>query len=291
MLYNFIVIKSGFLFIDKEDDFTSSDVDRYLRKNLQGYKAGHLGTLDPFATGLLIVGINDGCKFLPLLDDSYKTYIAKLKLGEKTDTADNRGTILERRDVRSYSKEEINAVLKSFLGKNKQMTPMYSARHKDGIKLYQLARKGITVSRDLIDIDIKEIELSSYEDDIITFKASVSKGTYIRTLGEDIASRLDTIGHLISLRRMSIGKYDVSIAKRVREVKEEDIIPITSLLKDIREYQIEDYKLIKAENGNALHFDVREDQLLVMKNDRLIALYKRDHLDVFKAIIHTRRCL
>lgn len=222
----------GLLLIDKEEGVTSRDVDNEIKKKFHVKSVGHLGTLDPFATGLLVIGLGEGTKMFSYLNDDRKTYIATLKLGEKTDTGDKTGKLIERMSFNNLSNEKIIDVLNSFKGIQLQIPPSYSAKHIDGKRAYDLVREGKEVVLKPQKIEIYSIELIESENDIVVFKCDVSKGTYIRTLGEDIAKRLGTVGHLTGLRRVTVGDFDVSKAKKIDEVNENDIIPVYKSIKE-----------------------------------------------------------
>ena len=269
-------MKSGFLIVDKLVNHSSTLTDNIIKRNFKLDKVGHLGTLDPFATGLLIIGINDATKLFPLIDDSDKEYIATLKLGEETDTLDLKGKIIEAKEVRKYQIEEIKEVLSSFLGESKQIPPRYSAKHIDGVRSYLLANENKDIKPKEIDINIYNIELIQYDDKLntITFKCKVSKGTYIRSLGLDIAKKLNTIGHLISLRRTKIGNIDISKAKTVDQINEEDIIKIDEFCKDIKVIGVDDKIAKDVINGKEIDYKYLSDYVFIKHNDEILAIYQ-----------------
>lgn len=168
---------------------------------------GHLGTLDSFASGLLILGVGQGTKLFPFMEDFYKTYVAALKLGQRTDTGELNGEVVETRNVPSDWRGRVDQVLKSFLGEREQVPPRYSAKHVDGKRAYELAREGKCFELNPQRIQIKDIWVESMTDDTLVFGATVSRGTYIRTLGEDIAEELGTFGYLTALRRTGVGLF------------------------------------------------------------------------------------
>lgn len=269
---------SGFIKVDKEVDFTSSDVDRVIKKRLDVKTAGHLGTLDPFATGLLIVAINDACKLTSLFPDGEKEYIATLQLGEETPSLDTETEVNQKEEVRNCSIDEINEVLHSFLGKQKQTPPLYSAKHYKGKKAYYLAREGSKITLPEIDIDIKEISLVSYDDTnkILIFKTTVSKGTYIRVLGKDIAHRLNTIGYLTALRRTKIGDITLEGSVKAKDATIDNLFDITAFHSEIKKIQCDDTLAFRVKNGQTLKLDEIDEYLFMMKENKLLALYKKD---------------
>ena len=280
-------MSDGLLIINKEKNMTSRSVDNLIQRLFHTKKIGHLGTLDPFATGILVVALGKGTKSLPYINDEYKTYVASLKLGDKTDSGDLTGEVILSKDIPTLNEEMINKVLSSFLGESEQIPPMKSAIHYDGKRLYELDRKGIKVEPLSRKVFIKDINLISYKDNIIEFSVNCSKGTYVRTLGEDIANKLNTVGHLISLKRIKVGDIDISKARKIEDIKEEDLINPALLIS----YQKVDVsELIKEDilNGKDIILNSKEDRVLIIEkvNNDLIALavYNRDKEDIYKIV-------
>ena len=269
----------GILLIDKNSDITSRKTCDFISKKFNEKRVGHIGTLDPFATGLLIVMLGKGNKCAQFLDDATKRYEATIKLGEKTDSLDTEGEVILKKDIPNLTKEKIIEVLNSFLGKQKQTPPMTSAVHVNGKKLYEYARKGVEVDRPSRDIEIKEIKLIDFKEDEITFEALVSKGTYIRVLGSDIAERLGTVGHLKALRRIEIASFNVNKAVKMEETKEENVISIFDFLKEVaRVHEVDEELEIKIKNGLRKYLPLSyKDKyvLIVNKNKDVIAMYKQ----------------
>ncbi len=223
MKYDIIFHMDGFIFIDKKADVMSSKVDGDVKHLFNTARVGHVGTLDPFATGLLILGVNKATKGITFFDDFDKEYIATIKIGIETDSMDIDGKEISRKEVPNLSKDKIEEVLNSFLGKSKQLPPMTSAIKINGTALYKLAHKGKEIDRPLRDIEIYEIELLDYKNNEITFGALVSKGTYMRVLGSDIAKKLGTVGHLSSLRRTKVGPFSVTEASKIEDISDESL--------------------------------------------------------------------
>ncbi len=224
---------NGILNIDKPAGITSFDVVRKIRYLTGVKKVGHSGTLDPFATGVLLVFVGrEATKQISEFTGLEKEYYAKIKLSEKTDTADLTGKVIEEKSIPELSISQIESVFQNFIGKIRQIPPMYSAIKKDGIRLYKLARKGKTIEREPRRVEIKELELLEYNKPFLKFSSVVSKGTYIRALAEDIAEKLGTVGHLVELRRMRIGNFRIKDALKLMELNKENIgnliIPITN---------------------------------------------------------------
>ena len=196
--------------IYKPKGWTSFDVVKKVRGILNEKKVGHGGTLDPFAEGVLILGTGADTKQLTAISGTDKEYKAILLLGSKTDTQDTEGTVVDEKEIPQLSNEQIESVLKSFIGEQLQIPPMYSAKKVNGKRLYTLARKNIEVKREPSLINIFDIELIEYNSPYISFKVRCSKGTYIRVLGSDIAEKLGTIGHLTALKRIKVGDYTLN---------------------------------------------------------------------------------
>lgn len=218
---------SGFLLIDKPADWTSHDVVGYIRSRarkatgIKRIRVGHAGTLDPFATGLLIVGIGrEATRRMDEFVGMKKEYIAEIQLGATSDTHDKTGVITPDTDRKQLTKEEIQTVLKTFLGPQEQIPPMHSAKKVGGKKLYELAREGKTVERKPSQIEIYDLALIAFAPDtqVLTVRCQVSKGTYIRTLAYDIGQALGVGAYCEELRRTKIGTYSVDNAIDVETI-------------------------------------------------------------------------
>ena len=193
--------------IDKPTGWSSFDVVKKIKSITKHKKVGHGGTLDPFASGVLIIGTELDTKKLTGITNSDKAYEAQLELGKTTNTLDTEGEIICTKEIPEFDSGKIKSVLNKFLGKQKQKPPMYSAKKYKGVRLYKLARKNITVEREDIEISIHNIELVDFTKNIIRFIVECSKGTYVRVLGKDIANKLKTVGYLTALKRTRVGDY------------------------------------------------------------------------------------
>ena len=210
-------IVSGVLLIDKPQGMTSQQVVskvKYLLKSdvHDSKKAGHTGTLDPMATGLLPICLGEATKFSHYQLDAVKSYQAIIKLGEQTDTGDAEGQIIATSPVPHVTQAMLQSVTEQFLGEIMQVPPMYSALKKDGKKLYELAREGIEVERAARPLTIYELSLTPLSDQQLQLTVTCSKGTYVRVLAEDIAKALGTLGHLTALRRIRTGDFEIANA-------------------------------------------------------------------------------
>lgn len=269
----------GFLFVNKEKNLTSRQVCDLVGKKFHTKKVGHVGTLDPFATGLLIVSINKGTKAGTFFDDSDKRYVATICLGKRTDTLDTEGKVVEEKEVPNLTKEEIKKVLSSFLGKSKQIPPMTSAVHINGQKLYKLAHQGKEIDRPSREVEIFDIKLLSYENNLLKIDVKVSKGTYIRVLGSDIATKLGTCGYLTALERTEIGPFIIEKDSLIENISEKDIHPISEVLGAFSEVKKVDKKEENdIKNGKILTIDMKSgfNKLLIINSlNDAVAMYTR----------------
>ena len=210
---------NGIIIINKPKNCTSHDIVRKVKKILNE-KVGHTGTLDPNATGVLPLLIGKGTEISKYLINHDKIYEAVLKLGEKTETADGEGKIIETAKVQleNITKEKVEKILKSLIGKQQQTPPIYSAIKVNGKKLYEYARKGENVKIEPRTVEIYNIELIKIENQEITYKVHCSKGTYIRTLCEQIAEKLGTIGYMKELKRTQVGEFKIENAVDIEEL-------------------------------------------------------------------------
>lgn len=219
----------GVLIVNKPKGYTSHDIVNIIKKQLHTSKVGHAGTLDPNATGVLPILIGKATKISKYLIEHNKTYIAELKLGEKSTTGDLEGEIIERKVVPNIEIEQVQRILQSFIGKQKQTPPIYSSIKTNGKKAYEYAREGKTVILPPRDIEIMDITFVKFEKDIICFEVKCSKGTYIRVLCEDIAERLGTIGLMNNLIRTRVDKFDIEKSLTIEQIKNNERLPLISI--------------------------------------------------------------
>jgi len=226
----------GLLIVDKPEGMTSLEVVRQIKRRFHVKKAGHIGTLDPFATGVLPVVINEGTKLVPFLEEEPKEYEAIMKLGEETTTDDLTGKVVFRGSWEHVTPDLIYTVFQNFLGRIQQIPPMFSALKVHGKPLYRWARKGIEVERKEREVDIFNIQVEEINLPQVRFKVSCSKGTYIRTLGKDIGKKIGCGAHLLSLRRIRSGPFTLRQAiswERLKAVsKVENLCPWLISLKE-----------------------------------------------------------
>ncbi len=260
----------GILIINKPKGRTSHDIVAKVKK-IVGSKVGHTGTLDPNATGVLPLLIGKGTLCSQYLIEHDKIYEVILKLGIKTDTADSEGNVIEEKPAQESSLDEKNVknVLSSFLGKQEQMPPIYSAIKVNGKKLYEYARKGQTVQIKPRQIEIYKCELNkiNLEEKEIFFTVHCSKGTYIRSLCEDIANKLDTVGFMKELNRVKVGRFDIEQAITVetleknilnKEFINEHFISIEKVFSEKKSITIDESRLNHFLNGVKLFFNLED---------------------------------
>lgn len=255
---------NGIIIIDKPKDFTSFDVVAVMRKICGTKKIGHTGTLDPMVTGVLPILVGNATKAQSLLKDTDKSYIAKFKLGIKTDTQDISGKILETSNF-DVSKEKLKEALYSFKGESMQIPPMYSAVKHNGIRLYDLARKGITVKREARPINISKLELLSFDENKGegSFKVSCSKGTYIRTLCHDLGKKLSTYAVMTELRRTKACSFTLDDAITLEQAKllkekgqlEPFVKPTAQLFDYLDKIAVSKAQTVRFKNGGALSLE------------------------------------
>ena len=280
---------NGILIVDKPGNYTSRDIVNIVSKELHTKKVGHTGTLDPMATGVLVLCIGEATKLVELLTSSSKEYIAGITLGMETDTLDEEGVIIKH-DTKKVSDEEIINVLNSIKGKYMQEVPKYSAIKINGKKLYEYAREGIDIELPKREVEIYNIELvSDIEHGEYTkfqIKTKVSKGTYIRSLVRDIAYKLNTVGIMSSLRRIKQGNFDISESYTLEDIQNGNykILSIEEALKDMYTIDLDDELYKKVSNGVKLPNTYDQDIVVFKYNNKVKAIYKDDNnqLRVYK---------
>ncbi len=240
-------MESGLLLIDKPEGPTSAKVVQRVKTLLGAKKVGHLGSLDPFASGLLLVGVNEGTKVADIFLNERKSYTGTITLGTQTDTEDRAGQVLEVREVPDFDQHQLERLQTAFVGPQKQVPPMFSALKRDGVPLYRLARQGKTVPRAAREILIENLRLWKLNRAELGFEVICSKGTYIRTLAADMGRHLGCGGHLMSLRRLTCGHLQVNQAvsmdelKSMKEIKGEvPLVPLARALEHLRQVVLGD---------------------------------------------------
>lgn len=283
---------NGILLINKPKEYTSHDIVAIVKK-MTKEKVGHTGTLDPNATGVLPLLIGKATGLSKYLINHDKIYIATLKLGIKTDTADGEGKIIEKRDVQNLSKETIEKALKNIVGKQEQIPPMYSAIKVNGKKLYEYARSGKTVeikprqieiySTKLLNIDTKEAE--------IVFEISCSKGTYIRTICENLAEKLNTVGYMKELQRVQVGEFNINNSTNIEDIRknpdliEKRIITIDNFFQNKPRINLNDNEIKIFLNGSKLTKKFENGLYTIYCNNKFIGTGVIDNNNLKRDII------
>ncbi|MBI3752761.1 MAG: tRNA pseudouridine(55) synthase TruB [Deltaproteobacteria bacterium] len=283
---------NGVLIIDKPAGPTSHDVVLMVKKALRAKKVGHIGTLDPLATGVLPLCINDATRLARFLEDGKKEYLATIKLGEETDTYDSEGKVVAKGDTTAIAKENIVSVINDFKGRIKQIPPMFSAVKMNGAPLYKLARGHVEVERKPRDLEIYSIEVSNITMPCVTFQVICSKGTYIRSLAFDIGRKLGCGAHLAGLRRIKSGMFSLSDSIKVNALKDlqenmldQNIMPVERLFADTPAIEVDETTAGRIRDGIAPKFSssIGDNEMVrFMANGKIVALATYKGIDGFK---------
>lgn len=281
-------IVSGVLLLDKPSGISSHSAlaqakRLFMSSDFDSKKAGHTGTLDPMATGLLPICLGDATKFSSFGLDADKGYTAIIKLGEQTDTGDKEGQVIAQQDILPFDEQGLDELAGSLMGEQLQTPPMYSALKKDGKKLYEYARDGIEIEREPRPIVIHHLALTKLSDDEVALDVICSKGTYVRVLGETIAKRLGTVGHLTALHRTSTGGFDVANAVNLNDLAELSfderfgkLLPIDVLLNHLPVIKLTTDETARIKLGQRLNIKDRLDDLHFTDDIAQIRLYHDD---------------
>jgi len=281
-------MKNGILIIDKEKGVTSRDVVNQVCKKLQMKRVGHTGTLDPLASGVLVLAVGEATKLVPYLTSSEKEYIAEVLVGVETDTLDITGNILKEEDV-LITEEKIQKVLENFPKKYEQEVPKFSAVHVEGKRLYEYARSEKDVVLPKREVEIKELEFLSFEKregkTYFSFRTVVSKGTYIRSLIRDISRLLGICCTMSNLRRTRQGIFSISSAKRVDEICFDDVVSMRNALSNYPAYVVDDdFELFQVKNGCKLNKNLDGITCFVDTEGHLLAIYDKKEKGVVKPL-------
>lgn len=273
----------GIVIMDKPMGQTSFKALGLIKKAYGTKRVGHTGTLDPDATGVLPILVGNATRAAELIVSTDKEYVTTIKLGVKTDTLDLSGTVLEERSV-NVTKEDIERVVHSFVGDITQIPPMYSAISVDGVRLHDLARQGIEIERKPRPVTINEIEITDITLPFVTLRVSCSKGTYIRTLADDIGEKLGTLAAVSTLRRTKTGIFDLSCAHSPEEIAANPLgclLPLDSCFMEYERIDLNEQKSRMVKNGVPIYFNSHKGKTLrVYDNEgKFIALSKVEEID------------
>ena len=274
---------NGILVVDKSIHYTSRDIVNVVSKALGTKKVGHTGTLDPLASGVLVLCIGKALKVAELITSYNKEYIARIRLGYETDTLDSEGKIVKTSDYKDINKKAIEKSLVKFVGIIKQEVPKYSAIKVNGKKLYEYARNGIEIELPVREVEIYSLELVGDIEKIdgyieFSIKCSVSKGTYIRSLVRDIGTSLDTYATMIELRRTRQGKFSIDESYTLEDIvkgnyKLKNIVDVLDMDKIVVDENIE----FKIRNGQVLDKFFDSDKIMIVnKSNELLAIYEQE---------------
>ncbi len=267
----------GALLVDKPAGFTSHDLVNVVRKKLGTKKVGHAGTLDPDATGLMLVGIGFGTKLMEYSVGCDKTYDAQITFGTATSTLDAAGEVTETADMSGLEAESVIQAVKAFIGNIEQVPPMVSALKVDGKRLHELAREGKTVERKARPVTVTQFDISSTENPLVyTATVSCSSGTYIRSLADDLGRALGGVAHLSALRRTRIGRFNIDQAVALDDVSLESLMGVEALLGEAPLVPLPEELVPKVWNGQALDISIGDGIVGLTDNGQLIAVYRSD---------------
>lgn len=264
---------NGIYLVDKRVDWTSRDCVNRLSHILHTKKIGHTGTLDPFATGLLIITVGPSTKILPFMEGFSKTYVASLKLGATTATLDLETPETVFKEIPPLTKEDIEQVFKDYIGKIKQIPPTTSAIKIDGVPAYKRYRAGETITMKTREVEVYDLKFISYVPPVINFMVTCSSGTYVRTLGADIAQSLNTLGYLTALRRTKIGPFLVSAAKDVENITLTDAHSSMEALIDMPRLNVNSEQKELVIHGRYLQIEQQAPLLLMVDDNLPLAIY------------------
>lgn len=268
-------MKSGVLIIDKDKGITSRDVVNIISKKFGIKRVGHTGTLDPIATGVLVICVNEATKVIEFITSDEKEYVACVKVGLLTDTLDVTGNIIKEND-KIVEENQLRSVLESFCGEYLQEVPLYSAVRVKGKRLYDYARSNEIVELPKRMVNIKEIELLDFTPKEFKFRVVVSKGTYIRSLIRDIGDRLNVLCTMSELRRTRQGIFKIDDAVSVCDVDINDMMSIDESLSNYHKIIVDDDTSKKVRNGVKIEGNIDGIVRVVDKDNQLLALYRND---------------
>lgn len=265
---------NGILLIQKPKGMTSFQVVASCKRRFQEKKAGHSGTLDPNAEGLMIVAMGKYTKLLPYVVSDHKHYIAAFSLGKKYDTQDAWGTCIAEKEFHTHTQDQLDEISQSMLGHILQIPPMYSALKKDGKKLYEYARKGIEVERKARDVEVSHLFVEQIDDNSYRMDAIVSGGTYIRTLIEDYCAKMEELGYMTSLVRTGIEHVSIQDACLLEDISEDKFVdPLTII--DPSWTQVETDRVEDIKNGKTILINRDEKSVILVHDSEILAAYER----------------
>lgn len=264
-----MITNSAFLVVDKPKGWTSFDVVNKIRHLTKIKRVGHLGTLDPMATGVLIVALNKATKLFDLMQEKQKTYVATFEFGTLTDTLDATGEVLKKEDV-DIALNQIENVLPKFIGKIKQVPPKYSAKSVGGVRAYDLARAGKDFELNAKEVEIYALNVLDFENNVLKLEICCGSGTYIRSLGRDLAENLGTIATMIELTRTKVGKFDLGNSIDIENLTAEQIETNLKSVSEVLGYptlNLNEQETFKLLNGQTIEIQ-ENDGYYLLEDDK-----------------------
>jgi tRNA pseudouridine55 synthase len=252
----------GILLVDKPTGISSHDAVYRVRKRLGIRRVGHLGTLDPLATGLLVMGIGPATRFLEYVSAEPKEYVGEIKLGISTSTQDAEGEVLAEKPADEVAMMDVQNAAQTFLGETEQLPPMHSAVRVGGRRLYDLARKGVVIQRPTRKIRVSSFEIQSFDAGLARFRIVCSGGTYVRTIAADLGDLLGVGGHLASLKRTRLGDFTVEAAKPPEDVCGDDLIPLRVALASLYFLFLQPEQAVRLRHGLQIEIEAPREGIV-----------------------------
>lgn len=270
-------MNSGIVLINKPQGWTSFDVVNKIKHIVRPQKVGHLGTLDPMATGVLLVTIGKATKLFDLMQEKVKTYQAEFEFGYETDSLDSTGKIEKRSGKTIFSDSEIKNALKPLVGEVDQVPPKFSAKSLNGVRAYEMARKNIDFDIPAKKVKIFKIDLLKNEKNKINLEIECGSGTYIRAIGRDLANRLDSCATMTKLTRTKVGNVLLEDCQNVQDLTVENIkiLPIEHFL-DFKTLDVSDQECMRLLNGQTLNLELENGNYFLKQFDKVVAIVKID---------------
>lgn len=266
----------GVLVVDKPAGMTSHDVVARVRRALRTRAVGHAGTLDPAATGVLVVAVGEATKLVPWLTAADKSYTATIRLGVATDSLDADGTIVASETPPTLDRETVQRAADAFLGPHRQQAPAVSAIKVDGVRLHARARRGEVVEPPFRDVELHEVAIDAVEGADVHASLRCGKGFYVRSFARDLASRLGTVGHLTALRRTASGRFELVDACRLEEVAQDRLLPLVdATARVLPTLEIDAEQAADARCGRRLR-GLPAGELAILESGRLVAIVRPD---------------
>lgn len=272
---------SGFWLLDKPDGITSRKFLDQVSHKLEWKKAGHTGTLDPLATGLMVLVSGEACKLQHIFTGFSKEYIATLYLGASTDTDDREGNIQIMENAPIPTLQQIQSILQTFVGEQQQIPPIHSAIKVNGRRAYKMARKGHEVQMPIRNITIHSLSLLSYQYPLLECKVHCSSGTYIRALARDIGEKLQTKAYLQKLRRTKIGEWDIAKAHTLETITQQDKISLEIALEQYPKIHIFPEQTFAIQNGQRIPWEKLPSQSIPQNKDTPVFIWSQDKIIAF----------